>query len=79
VPWGSTLGARNLTPDRQWMTTMIDEQFARMRTHRNNIHRYRQLLQTNLTELERDFIEKRLTEEQSALDGSAASAFPLTS
>jgi hypothetical protein len=61
------------------MTTMIDEQFARMRTHRNNIHRYRQLLQTNLTELERDFIEKRLTEEQSALDGSAASAFPLTS
>ena len=58
---------------------MIDEQFARMRTHRNNIHRYRQLLQTNLTELERDFIEKRLTEEQSALDGSAASAFPLTS
>ena len=58
---------------------MIDEQFARMRTHRNNIHRYRQLLQTKLTELERDFIEKRLTEEQSALDGSAASAFPLTS
>jgi hypothetical protein len=33
------------------MTTMIDEQFARMRTHRNNIHRYRQLLQTNLTDL----------------------------
>jgi hypothetical protein len=61
------------------MTTMIDEQFARMRTHRNNIHRYRQLLQTKLTELERDFIERRLTEEQSALDGSAASAFPLTS
>ncbi|MDX6556999.1 MAG: hypothetical protein QOF72_48 [Blastocatellia bacterium] len=58
---------------------MIDEQFARMRTHRNNIHRYRQLLQTKLTELERDFIERRLTEEQSALDGSAASAFPLTS
>ena len=58
---------------------MIDEQFARMRTHRNNIHRYRQLLQTKLTELERDFIKRRLTEEQSALDGSAASAFPLTS
>lgn len=58
---------------------MIDEQFARMRTHRNNIHRYRQLLQTKLTELERDFIERRLTEEQSALDCSAASAFPLTS
>jgi hypothetical protein len=51
----------------------------RLWTHRNNIHRYRQLLQTKLTELERDFIERRLTEEQSALDGSAASAFPLTS
>jgi hypothetical protein len=47
------------------MTMMIDEQMTRMRTHRNNIYRYRHLLQTKLTELERDFIEKRLAEEQS--------------
>jgi hypothetical protein len=55
------------------MTTMIDEQMARMRTHRNNIYRYRHLLQTKLTELERDFIEKRLAEEQSNLDRLAVS------
>ena len=52
---------------------MIDEQMARMRTHRNNIYRYRHLLQTKLTELERDFIEKRLAEEQSNLERLAAS------
>ncbi|MGC1608006.1 MAG: hypothetical protein WA801_00065 [Pseudolabrys sp.] len=47
---------------------MIDGQFARMRTHRNNIQRYRHLLQTSLTELERKFVEQRLTEEQSNLE-----------
>jgi hypothetical protein len=47
---------------------MIDQQLARLRTHRNNIQRYRNLLQTNLTELERQFVEKRLIEEQSNLD-----------
>ncbi len=52
---------------------MIDEQMARMRTHRNNIYRYRHLLQTKLTELERDFIEKRLAEEQSNLERLAVS------
>jgi hypothetical protein len=55
------------------MTTMIDEQMTRMRAHRNNICRYRHLLQTKLTELERDFIEKRLAEEQSNLDRLAVS------
>jgi hypothetical protein len=47
---------------------MIDQQSARLRTHRNNIQRYRNLLQTNLTELERQFVERRLIEEQSNLD-----------
>ena len=56
---------------------MIDEQMARMRTHRNNIYRYRHLLQTKLTELERDFIEKRLAEEQSNLDRLAVSGLTL--
>jgi hypothetical protein len=41
---------------------MIDDQLAR--AHRNNIQRYRQLLQTSLTELERQFVERRLNEEQ---------------
>jgi hypothetical protein len=60
------------------MTMMIDERLARMRTLRNNIERYRRLLQTRLTELEREFIEKRLAEEQSNLDGLGASTFPVT-
>jgi hypothetical protein len=44
-----------------------DQQLARLRAHRSNIKRYRNLLQTSLTELERQFVEKRLTEEQSNL------------
>jgi hypothetical protein len=47
---------------------MIDQQLARLRTHSSNVQRYRSLLQTSLTELEREFIEKRLTEEQSNLE-----------
>ena len=56
---------------------MIDETFARMRTHRNNIRRYRQLLKTNLSDLERQFIEKRLNEEKSEMESLAGSTFPL--
>jgi hypothetical protein len=57
---------------------MIDEDLARLRTHRNNIRRYRRLLTTELTELERRFIERRLSEERSAMDALAASVFPLS-
>ena len=47
---------------------MLDERSARVRTHRNNIARYRGLLRTNLTDLERQFIERRLSEEQSEFE-----------
>jgi hypothetical protein len=47
---------------------MINQQLARLRTHHSNIQHYRNLLQTSLTELERQFIQKRLTEEQSNLE-----------
>ena len=47
---------------------MLDERFARLRTHRNNIARYRSLLRTKLTDLERQFIERRLSEEQSEFE-----------
>ena len=57
---------------------MIDEKLALLRTHRNNINRYRRLLKTQLTECERQFIEKRLSEERSAVETLAASTFPLT-
>ena len=46
---------------------MIDEDLARLRAHRNNIHRYRRLLKTRLTDLERNYIETRLKEEDAAV------------
>ena len=57
---------------------MTDEKFALLRTHRNNISRYRRLLKTKLTEFERQFIEMRLSEERSAMERLASSTFPLT-
>ena len=57
---------------------MTNEKFAILRTHRNNISRYRRLLKTELTEFERQFIERRLSEERSAMGRLAASTFPLT-
>ncbi|WP_028345988.1 hypothetical protein [Bradyrhizobium murdochi] len=51
---------------------MIDENCARLRTHRGNIQRYRQLLETSLTDFEREFVAKRLTEELSAMETLSA-------
>ena len=53
---------------------MLDEDLARIRAHRNNISRYRRLLKTRLSDLERQFIERRLSEEQTAL---ASNTFPV--
>jgi len=60
------------------LTTMIDENLARLRAHRNNIHRYRRLLATKLTELERSYVERRLQEEQLAIETLSSKAFPFT-
>ena len=46
---------------------MLDDEFARIRAHRNNIHPYRRLLGTRLSDIERQFIERRLAEEETAL------------
>jgi hypothetical protein len=59
------------------MTTMINENIARLRTHRNNVARYRRLLQTKLTDLERQFIERRLSEEQSDYERVSKATFPI--
>jgi len=56
---------------------MLDENLARIRAHRNNIHRYRRLLKTRLSELERQFIERRLSEERSSLESLTAATFPV--
>jgi hypothetical protein len=57
---------------------MIDENLARLRAHRNNIHRYRRLLATKLTELERAYIERRLKEEHAAMAALSDETFPFT-
>ncbi len=57
---------------------MLEETLARLRGHRNNIHRYRRLLRTRLTDTERAFIARRLDEEQAALKKLSSETFPLT-
>jgi hypothetical protein len=47
---------------------MIDEEVARLSAHGNNIDRYRRLLKTNLSDIERQFIERRLKEEAAAVE-----------
>ena len=56
---------------------MLDEEFARIRAHRNNIHRYRRLLKTQLSDLERQFIERRLSEETASLETLTSETFPI--
>jgi hypothetical protein len=56
---------------------MLDEDFARIRAHRSNIHRYRSLLKTQLSDLERQFIERRLSEEDAALKALTSKVFPV--
>jgi hypothetical protein len=55
---------------------MIDET-DHLRARRNNVRRYRRLLQTELTELERRYIERRLNEEKSAMESLTSSTVPL--
>jgi hypothetical protein len=57
-------------------TTMTDEKLARLRTHRNNITRYQRLLKTKLAKHERQFIERRLSEEQSDFERLSGGTFP---
>ena len=56
---------------------MTDENLARLRAHRQNIDRYRRLLQTSLTVLERNFIKQRIAEEEAALNRRASDTFPM--
>ena len=78
IPVPSVFGDSGLfLPFREWIIAMLDERFARLRTHRNNIARYRGLLKTHLTDLERQFIERRLSEEQSEFELLSSGTFPL--
>jgi hypothetical protein len=46
---------------------MTDTVLRRIRGHRANLDRYARLLATNLTELERQYIHRRIAEEQAAI------------
>lgn len=47
---------------------MVDDfEHAKRTAHRDNIERYRRLLRTSLTDNERQFVKRRLDEEEAAL------------
>jgi hypothetical protein len=48
---------------------MIDFHAAQVRGHRQNIERYCRLLATELTDLERQYLHKRIAEEYAQLKG----------
>ena len=52
---------------------MIDFPTAKILSHRRNLQRYARLLATELTELERQYLHKRIAEEQAALEQLQAS------
>ena len=52
---------------------MTDEKLARLRAHDSNISRYRRLLKTNLSDIERRFLERRLSEERWAVESLVSS------
>ena len=58
---------------------MREQNSAYFRTHRHNIYRYRRLLETKLSEIERQFIERRLAEEEVALERLTTTAHTLFS
>jgi hypothetical protein len=47
---------------------MIDFPTAKILSHQRNLQRYARLLATELTELERQYLHKRIAEEQAALE-----------
>ena len=57
----------------------IDDSLSAIRSVRNDIWRCRKLLQSDLSDAEREVLEKHLLEQRSAFESLLASAFPLTS
>jgi hypothetical protein len=53
---------------------MMEADAALSRAHRDNIRRYNKLLETHLTDIERDFIESRLSEEWAVLQSLQSGA-----
>lgn len=57
--------------------TTIDDSLSEIRSVRSDILRSRKLLQTDLSNAEREIVEKRLREQRSVFEGLLASTFPL--
>ena len=55
---------------------MTSHTIERLRAHQNNIRRYRRLLATHLTDLERAYIERRLNEERTSLEALLRKELP---
>ena len=55
---------------------MLDVNLERLRAHQKNIGRYRRLLATHLSDLERSYLQRRLSEEQAFLKKFLQDAFP---
>lgn len=55
---------------------MLDLNLERIRAHQKNIARYRRLLETHLTDLERSYIERRLREEQASAEVLLRGTYP---
>lgn len=54
---------------------MIEPNLERLRAHRANIGRYRRLLATRLSDLERAYIKRRLNEEQASVEALVQETF----
>ena len=59
------------------VTSAIDHSLSEIRSVRNEIRRCRRLLQTKLSDAEREIVEKRLCEQQSIFEELLTSKFPL--
>jgi len=46
----------------------VERKAALLRAHQKNVERYESLLKTKLSELETDYLEKRLSEERLAIE-----------
>ena len=55
---------------------MFRHHLDRLRAHQTNIQRYRRLLATRLSELEREYVERRLKNEEATLKALLRQTFP---
>ena len=57
-------------------TIMTNHNIERLRSHQNNVRRYSRLLATHLTDIERGYIERRLSEERRCVEALLREEFP---